>query len=204
MSSANLIRLSGLAAALFGVTLVLSSLLNLTLLGAESASEAILSGSWAVGSGLSLLAGVLGLLGLVGLYAYQAEASGVLGLVGFLVAFLGMALLVGVSWTQAFAFPTLALEAPAVLDAEEVAGPLTPAFSLSLTLASLGWVLFGVVMLRARVYPRLAVLALNAGAAISLVPLPGTPVVLGAAVAWLGFTLFTGRGTSAEQPSRVR
>jgi hypothetical protein len=43
------------------------------------------------------------------------------------------------------------------------------------------------------------------GAVLTVIRLPLTSVVLGAGVAWMGYLLFTrGRGTSAEDPERVR
>jgi hypothetical protein len=80
--------------------------------------------------------------------------------------------------------------------------------------------LFGVAVLRARIYPRLAALLLIAGAVVALLlnllsgggPPSVLPYVLGTdsdilffgAIAWMGFVLLAGRGSSAEQPSRVR
>lgn len=211
MSSSGLIRWCGLAAALSGVLLVVGNLVNLTTLGARSTSEAFLMGTQTVATGLVLLALVLLLLGLVGLYANQAQESGVLGLIGFLAAFAGTALVLGVAWAQAFVWPTLAEEATGVLNRafdswrlEQVKGPMVPAHRLSFTLGSLGWLVFGVATLRARVYPRWAVLLLIIGAVISFVRLPATGVVLAVAIAWLGIALFMGRSDSTKQPSRVR
>ena len=70
---------------------------------------------------------------------------------------------------------------------------------------AVGWLLFGIVTLRARVYPRWAAILLVAGAVISILPLPVTTVVLSAAVVWLGFHLFAGSdATEAEASPRVR
>src|ERR671914_969025 len=76
-------------------------------------------------------------------------------------------------------------------------------FTVTYVLASVGWILFGVVTLRAGVYPRAAAILLMVGAVISFVPLL-TEVILAVVIAWLGFELLTGRGVSAEQPARVR
>jgi hypothetical protein len=51
--------------------------------------------------------GILVLGGLLGLYAHQSEEADSLGLVGFLVTFLGMALVVGASWEATFTEPAL-------------------------------------------------------------------------------------------------
>ena len=73
----------------------------------ETFSEAALTLSYAITTGMSLLAAVLILFGLVGLNLRQSETVvGALGRVGFLVAFLGTALVVGTVWTE-FSWPPL-------------------------------------------------------------------------------------------------
>ena len=146
-----------------------------------------------------LLIGVLLLLvALVGLYAHQSEAAGALGLLGFLAALIGTGLLVGMVWTLAFVVPSAAIEAPAFLDAEEVAGPLDMGFMLSGIAAALGWALFGVATLRARVFPRKAAIVLIIGALLTAVPLPATTLVIDVALAWLGLALLSGQRRSAS------
>jgi hypothetical protein len=99
----------------------------------------------------------------------------------------------------------LANAAPAVLDAGPT-GTLAVGFILTFALGALGWLLFGLVALRARVYPRAAAIALMVGAVISFLPILASGIVLNAVVAWLGFTLLTGTSAvdSDEQPARVR
>ena len=94
MPSSELIRWSGLAAILAAVLLSVGALLNIAT-ETENLSESATTAPYAFTWLLYLLGGVLLLLGLVGLYARQSEAAGILGLVGFFVAFLGTALLVG-------------------------------------------------------------------------------------------------------------
>src|ERR687897_290724 len=83
----------------------------------------------------------------------------------------------------------------------------------SILLAYLGWALFGVSSLKARVYPRLASVllivgaltaqlfnpsvAVGPGAAFGWVGALGTIIVM-AVIIWLGFLLFTERGEEAE------
>ncbi len=64
--------------------------------------------------------------------------------------------------------------------------------------------MFGIATLRARVYPRVAAILLIVGAVLLGLPLPGVEIVLAVAVAWLGFTLFMGRGAPTERPGRAR
>ena len=202
MSSSDLIRWAGLAAILAGVLLVVADLLNLAIGFDEDEpfSATATTGIYAFQSWANLLAAVLLLIGLVGLYARQSEAAGLLGLAGFLVAFLGTALVTGLLWASLFIVPTLAVEVPAFLD--QVEGP-PPGFFLSFITFAVGWLLFGIATLLARVYPRIPTILLMIGAVIAVLPLPFTGIVLAIAVAWLGFALFTGREASTEQPSRV-
>jgi hypothetical protein len=190
--ASSVIRWSGIAAVLAGVVLILVELMELLAVDIENLSAEAVTGAFAFWAGLTLLSMVLLSLGLVGIYSHQLEAMGVLGLAGFLVAFFGTALAAGVSWALLFVVPL----APAVLG--------TPWFELSFLLFALGWVLFGVATLRARVFPRAAAVLLIIGAVLLVTPLPARALVLGVAVTWLGFDLFTGRVTQPEQPERVR
>ena len=135
MSSSNLIRLSGLAAVVAGALLLVGDLLDLLSLatGPENLSEAATTAPFAFTFLLYLIGSVLLLVGLVGLYVRQSEASGILGLVGFAVAFLGSALVLGAVWTQLFVDPFLANRAPATLDAEPT-GTLAVGFTLTFAL----------------------------------------------------------------------
>ncbi len=203
MSSLSLIRLGGLVAVLAGVLLLIGDLLSLTI-DFENLSKSATTASYAFVFTLYLLGTVLLLVGLVSLYVRQSEAAGVLGLVGFLTAFLGTAMVMGAVWAQLFVAPSLALEAPGFLEAEQVAGPVDLGFTLTFALVAVGWLLFGLATLRARVYPRAAAIVLMVGAVVGFIPVPLSGIVLDVAVAWLGFILFTGRDEAVQQPSRVR
>ena len=198
MSSSNLIRWAGLAALVGGVLYLVAEVLGLPTLNRENFSETASTASFAIQQLAYLLGVVFVLLGLLGLYVHQSEAAGALGLIGFLVAFLGTVLIGGFIWASAFIAPALATEAPRFLDAGPPPG-LLPTFIIF----AVGWVLFGIATLRGRVFPRAAAILLIVGAVFTVLPLPFTTVVFAVAVAWLGFALFTGRGASAEQPSRV-
>jgi uncharacterized membrane protein len=189
MSSSNLVRVGGLAAVAAGVLLLIVDLwsLVLELLGAypENFSEEALTTTYMVQSVLWLIGALLLLVAVVGLHARQSEAAGALGLAGFLTALIGTGLLVGTFWINVFIPPALAVEAPAVLDAEP-AGSLAFGFFFSLIVFGLGWAFFGVAMLRARVYPRVAAILLIIGALLVPAPLPATALVIEAVLIWLG------------------
>jgi hypothetical protein len=207
LPSSMLIRLSGAAAIFAGVLLVVADLLSLTHLffplGFESFSEPTIATSvshyYALQAKTNLLAAVLLLGGLVGLYARQAQAAGLLGLVGFLVAFLGTALLIGFLWSTAFIVPNLAVEAPTLLGG----GP-PAAFYPSLVTFALGWGIFGIVTLRAGIYPRMAAVLLVISAIGNLLPVPFLGFVFAVAVMCIGFSLFTELASPAEHTQRVR
>ncbi|MCA1718747.1 MAG: hypothetical protein LC781_18630 [Actinobacteria bacterium] len=67
-------------------------------------------------------------------------------------------------------------------------------FILSTTAVGLSWALFGVAMLRARVYPRVAAILLIIGALLVIVPLPATGFVIDAALIWLGVNALRAEG----------
>jgi hypothetical protein len=82
---------------------------------------------------------------------------------------------------------------------------LAQSFILGDLLANLGWALFGVSCLRARVYPRVASTLLIIGAvgtgvasafprgepgSVLMYAVIGADIILNAAIVWLGFSLF--------------
>ncbi len=193
-----------LVAALF----VAADLLSLSISPKFPSSASLTSEPYAIQSVLKLAGAALLLLGLLGLHARQAEAAGPLGTVGFLAAFSGTALVVGSFWATAFFAPAMAVADPASFDALQ--GPpvrLAGAFVVTMATFVLGWMLFGVAALRARVYPRGAALLLIIGSPLAL----GTLLVVGfptgvffsAAVAWLGYALYSEQSAPVGQPARV-
>jgi len=183
-----------------GALWAVGALFDLMYFSPEPMSEVAQTSSYLFQQMLYLLGALLLLIGLVGLYACQSPAAGDLGLVGFLIAFAMTVLAAGFFWATMFIAPALATEAPEFLDA----GP-PPGLVLTFIGLGVGWLVFGISTLRARVYPRWAAILLVAGAVISILPLPFTTVVLSAAVAWLGFHLFAGSdATEAQASTRVR
>jgi hypothetical protein len=163
----------------------------------------------AAAASMNLLTSMLVLGALIGLYVVQSQEAGRLGVVGFLAALLGQALLVSLNWSRAFVFPPLHVIAPEGLESELSSQAwLSFGSNLSWVLFLLGWLLFGVATLRARVYPRAAAVVLMIGVGLYFLSLVGMPVIVGGivlnlAIAWLGFTLLTGRGFRPEQYQRV-
>ena len=201
MSSSEQIRWAGLAAILAGMMFLVSDLLDLAIsfdgfgpknLGGEPSTTVS-----AIQSGLTLLAGILLLVGLAGLYSRQLEDGGLLGMVGFLVAFCGTVMAVGVFWADAFIAPSLAQEELRLLDAAPPRA-LAAGFTLSYGSVALGWLLFGVATLRTGLYPRAGGVLLIIGAVLTWLPLPLSGVPFSVAVVWMGYVLFSGRDTRDE------
>jgi hypothetical protein len=195
MSSSNLMRWSGLAASLGGALFVILAIAEFLVVGNQPHSAAAATGGWIIVQGSYILAAVLTSLGLVGLYLCQAGQMGGLGLLAFLVAFSGGTMAAGAVWSEAFFGVWLAQTAPGLLDADP-AGIVIAGVLVSYLLFALGWFLFGLVSLRARVLPRGAAILMMVGALLFLVigilELPFAGMVYGAAVAWMGYALWSG------------
>jgi len=207
MMPSKLIRLGGLAALLGGVLLAIKAAFQLLKIAVptpdDPSSELATTWSYTILNGISLLGFALLLVGLVALYAAQSEVAGVLGLAGFLALFFGAALSFGREWFEVFVLPDAAAAAPEWVDAKNT-GWIFLGFSLPGLFAGLGWWMFAVASLRARIYPRAAIVALMVGLTITSLSLPGPlgvgSIIRNAAVVWLGFALFTGRVGSKEEP----
>jgi hypothetical protein len=134
-------------------------------------------------------AGLLRLAGLV------SVAFGVLLVVTQLVGALAFVVLDGdparrarsAWWLEVFAVPYAAAKAPAWV-AEPPSGRLLAGAVVSFGGVAVGWVLFGVASLRARVFPRDAAILLVIGGGIGwlITVVPGAGAPLAPAVAWMG------------------
>ena len=149
-------------------------------------------------SAVTLLVGFAGLaIAAVALYERQAVAAGRLGAFGLCAALIGTFFLGGDYWFETFAVPWYAVVLPEILTIPG-ADWLAVGGTTSYLLFSLGWLLFAVAGFRAKVFPRLACIALMLGAIVGFyAALPPFGAVLGVAVLWLGITVLRMRPTSA-------
>ena len=194
MKLENPARWGGFAALLAGVLLVVSDLLRLYI--NNLAGPGVLDSIFFIDGWVGVLLAVVMQLGLVGLYAPQARAAGILGMIGLVLASIGIELTMGSS----FVFP---FDRPIVFpwETEEYwEEPLAAILMLGLSFV-LGCVLLGVALLRTRAYPRAAAILFIVGALILLTPLALSDVIFAVAAAWLGYTIFDGRGEEAPQPT---
>jgi len=158
----------------------------------------------AVNAGYAVSFAVLA-VALVAVYLRQARAAGTFGALAFVVALVGVVEFGGNMWFDGFAAPWIADVAPAAFAAERTAVLLTGALT-SYVLFGLGWVLVGVSVLRARVFPRAigvaflvsGVLGLGAGAAPFGAPVGLTFLVLGV---WLVRSVSRPRSPATPPPA---
>jgi hypothetical protein len=123
---------------------------------------------------------------LVALHGRQADRAGGFGVLAFCAAVVGTMAQGGNMWFDGFASPWVAEVAPQAFAIGPTAILETGAL-LSYTLIALGWVLFGVAALRARVFPAVLAVALAVGGLLAFNSgMPPFGVPLGLAVAVLG------------------
>src|ERR671910_1939295 len=203
------VRAGAWAAMASGLALVVSMLLAWLVVPYErlGQTDAYLTTSYSVSSGLRLLGMVLLGWGLIGIYGPQSRAAGNFGLWTFVVVFLGAALAAGNTWAEVFVYPTLAQIAPDMLSGagfETEAAYMSTGLSLSYPLFFLGLILFGAATFWARVYPRwiAVLLVVSIPVTMFLDPTAGTfqesigQILLGIAVATLGFYALRGAASS--------
>src|SRR5918997_2414076 len=153
------VRAGAWAAMVSGLALVVSMLLAWLVVPYErlGPTEAYLSISYSLSSGLRLLGLVLLVWGLIGIYGPQSRVAGTFGLWAFVAVFLCSALAVGNVWAEVFVYPTLAQIAPDMLSGagfETEAAYMSAGLSMSYPLFFLGLILFAAATFRAGVYPR--------------------------------------------------
>jgi hypothetical protein len=158
MTSKTLFRMCGLLLLIEGGLFIILGILPSFLLPVKlKLLEILLDPDWALLSTLVFVHTVLLIPALIGLYLRQVQESGVFGFLGFGTAFLATCLHVGMQFDMAFVWPYLVSKAPSLLDFE---GPLfrQPPFSIvhSLMIYSglVGYLLFGIATIRARVIDR--------------------------------------------------
>lgn len=173
--SVRVLRSGAAANVLFGVLIAISAIIRLA---ADDAATAAVA-AWPGGVGA-----LFGIFGLAGLYLGHGDRLGRWAAVAFVSAMTGLALSVAQLYGLTFAPPGV--------------GPLGPFFPLGYGPLLFGFLPLAVTLLRSRVLPRVALLALIAGAALNAagfatpeVRLAGV-VVFGVGIAWLGLTVSAG------------
>ena len=188
MALSPITRRAGMLSLSAAILIVLSQIMRLVvgrLLGPDSAATSAHTVTYV----LALLGMGTLLLALTALYTRESAALGRLGLIGYLTAFFGTLMVAGDWWFEAFVVPMIATAAPAVLDLPPSGSLLVGAIA-TVGPYTVGWVLFGLAALRARVTPRAAALLLIAGGLAGPLAL-STPyqIPLAIAIGWIGLAL---------------
>ena len=130
----------------------------------------------------------------VGLYLRQRKESGLLGTVSFTLLFAGLAAVLSLDYFGAF----MRLQLPEAMTEQLMEGPSAPVFIASLIVFLVGELLFGISVVRARVFSRVAAILFMAGLVpVALHPsgvFPESVVVVssiaaGAGLIWWSFQL---------------
>jgi hypothetical protein len=144
---------------------------------------------------LDLFVNILGLGVLTAVYLRQRAASGVTGWVGYLIQFLGMAIVIGFLFTQAFVLSLLDEAQTAAL----LAGPAGLVTVIGLALTTVGAILFGIASLRAGVFPKWAAFLLMLGFVLAPLGAAVSPLLkaigegtLSAGLIGVSYALFAG------------
>jgi hypothetical protein len=198
MFSTNLYRLSAWAAILSGLLIISKKLVVELLLPLNPVTNAV--GSFGL---------LLGLFTLTGVYGYQREASGKLGLISYLVNWFGLAFVSGVDYAKLYILPYLSKSELQAL----LAGPTKLVFISCALFFMAGVLLFSIASLRARVFPRLAILLYLLGFTLYSLSFLLPDVVVRAAevggalgVIWLGYAMLRAlrKTTTIQQGLAVR
>ena len=191
MSDSPLSRFAATIAIVAGALVIITRLVVALTVPTESGllEAYVLTATHAINSVVSIVAYALLVLALVAAYDREARPAGTLGVVALGAAIVGTVFMAGDWWYEAFAVPRLAEVAPQVIDTF-VGGRLLMGGVWSFALFGLGWVLFGIASLRARVFPTAISVAILAGGFLSGVPIGiaylSGGVILGLAFVWLG------------------
>lgn len=210
ITSPTLTRAAAVAAALAGLIYIVIQFIH-----PADVVESLSTQLWVTVHSISFAMAVLALIGLAGIYLRQVRQFGLLGLIAYAMFALFFVLQAAFTFFEAFIAPLVAVDAPQL--AVDVIGLFGryPAVSDLGILAALplvaavlyvgGALLFGVAIIRARVLSRGAGILLIAAAAVT--PVAGAllphalermaALPMGAALVWLGYSLWSNRTPAA-------
>jgi hypothetical protein len=209
ITSTTLTRAAAVAAALAGTAYIVIQFIH-----PLDVVESLSTQRWVTVHIISFSEAVLALIGFAGIYLRQVRQLGLLGLIAYAALALFFVLQAAFNFSEALIAPLIAVDAPqlavdivglfgrypAVNDLGMLAGvPLVG------SILYIGALLFGIAIIRARVLSRGAGILLIAAAAITPVAgalLPHTlerlaALPMGAAMVWLGWSLWSSRMPTA-------
>lgn len=198
MRTNSLIRWGGLSALIASIVSIAIEIALLVTIGNQAYSVAALTTEWSVLYSLRMIATILLMLGLVAFFACQNQKMGTFGVVAFVIAATGTILVSGFAWALTFIFPAMAEAVPEFIDA--LAAVPSLGVVLTLFLVTVGWLLFGIASLRAKVLPTIATWVVVVGSFLALVlnmmKAPMSWLIFDVGVIWMGWWLWSEREES--------
>ncbi len=179
MAQSALSRLAGPFAISAGGLFIAAQVLLFATLELENRSATVQKPLYAVAQVGYFLGFCMLMLALIAVYEWEADRAGTFGVFAFCTAVIGTMFLAGDLWFDTFAGPWIITAAPDV--ANTPTGSVVAGALVSYALFAIGWVLFGLASLRARVFPRLISVAIMVGGAVgfnALLPPFGIPLAL--------------------------
>ena len=181
MSTSTLYRLSALAALLSGFCITVGKLL-------------IVLPNPLAGEVFDFFAPLFGLSAILGIYLWQRERSGRFGGVAFIVVFTGLALIVSLDYAGAFILPHLTEDTVTEL----LDSPAGLVYGLSAIIFLVGEILFGISVIRAGVFSKIAAWLFMIGF-VPMTLLGVFPVIIvavgsvmaGVGIIWWGLSLWS-------------
>lgn len=197
MRTDSLIRWGGFSALLSGTIGIIGEIVLFFTEGDLSYSEKALTPVWFVFIVVLVLAAILSVLGLVALFARQYHSMRKWSVVAFALALAGTMMVLGHQWAGLFVVPLLAERAPELLNTitTDTTSILAGGIVLSVFLMAVGWILFGLASLRARIFPAGSVWMVIIGAVLilvlSLIDFDLEKVIFNLGLAWIGWWLWS-------------
>jgi hypothetical protein len=185
MLQSRLSRFAGPFALAAGFVFVVAQILLLVTLDVTSKQATVAKPVFVWSQAAYFVGFCILLLALVAAYDWESQKAGALGIIGFCAAIVGTMFLAGDLWFDAFAGPWIITAAPEA--ANSPTGTVVIGAFASYVLFAVGWVLFGLASLRARVFPAPISLAITVGGGVGFLALmPPYGIPLGLAIAALG------------------
>jgi hypothetical protein len=200
MTRSPLARVAGPIALGAGILLLVQQLLMVAFLDRSRIEATMADPRFVPLAAAYFIAFVALLLSLVSAYSREWDEAGIFGAVGFLGALIGTMFLAGDLWFEAFAVPWLGDVAPASLHL--AGGMLMIGAFASYVLFAVGWILFGIASLRARVFPWPISIAIIVGGVVGFQgALPPFSVPLALAIGALGIWMI--RADTVQEAAAV-
>lgn len=159
--------------------------------------------AWGMDNTIALLIGgitgsVFIILGTAGIYLYQAEKTGILGFIGFILTSLGN--IIVCSMVVVTLFVKTAIMQPQLLE-QDLPGPIGSIRLIMLIGVSVGYILLGVVTLRAKMLPSWAAVLMILFVVLPFIPFTGDylAAVWGLIYIGLGWAVWSKSNVSENQ-----